>query len=397
MIPRHLAPKLKKLAQGFPAIFITGPRQSGKTTLARETFPSFKYVSLENPENLDFALEDPKGFFKKFEAPCIIDEIQRAPLLLSYLQGLIDESQKPGQWILTGSQQFLLMEKISQTLAGRLAITQLLPFSLSELMETSPRNPVTTLRELSTIAKPSQNLEETMIKGFYPRLHTSKLDPKDWYSAYYQTYVERDVRGVLKIGDLATFRKFVRLCAGRSGQLVNFSSLAVDAGISPPTARSWISVLETSSLITLIAPHHGNFNKRLTKSQKLYFLDTGLLCYLLDISHAKDIVSHHLRGAIFETFVVSGIFKLFAHHGEKPPLYFWRDHAGHEIDLVVDLGSRLLPIEIKSSRTILSEFFKTMKWWMGLQKTSHKEGALCYAGEETLKRDFFVVHPWWDF
>ena len=253
------------------------------------------------------------------------------------------------------------------------------------------------MREVKTISPPKETLEEVIFQGFYPRVHKESLDPRDWYSAYYQTYIERDVRDVLKIGDLSTFRKFVRLCAARSGQLANYSSLAVDAGISPPTARSWLSILEASSLVLLLYPHFRNFSKRLIKSPKLYFLDTGLLCQLLEIRKPAEITAHPNRGAIFETFVVSGIYKLFTHAGERPPLYFWRDHTGHEIDMLLDLGLELLPIEIKSSRTVVNEFFREMRWWLNLKGNKQEKGILCYGGNESYKRENFTVHPWWHF
>ena len=397
MFRRHLSGKLKELAQGFPAVLVTGPRQSGKTTLVQQCFPSHRYVSLENPEIFEFANTDPKGFLAQNAPPCILDEIQRAPELLSYLQGLIDQNPHPGHWILTGSQQFLLMNKVSQTLAGRIAIVQLLPLSLLELQGLPARKPEEALMEREEIAKPQCSLEEIIYRGFYPRIHKDHLNPRDWYSAYYKTYVERDVRDVLRIGDLSTFQKFVRLCAGRTAQLLNLSSLANDAGISAPTARSWISVLEASSLVFLLQPHHQNFNKRLIKSPKLFFLDTGLLCHLLGLRQSEDLNIHPLKGAVFESFVVSEVFKLFSHLGESPPLYFWRDRTGHEIDLLIDLGVKLWPMEIKLGQTVSTDYFQNLKWWLGLRKNSQKEGILCYGGEENYHRENFLIHPWWYF
>lgn len=397
MFRRHLSLKLRNLSEKFPAVLVTGPRQSGKTTLVKECFPHHQYVSLENPEVFEFAHADPKGFLTRYSSPCILDEIQRAPALLSYLQGLIDQNPRSGSWILTGSQQFLLMNNVSQTLAGRIAIVELLPLSLSEIQGLSAKKPEEILAQVEPTPKPSFSLKEAIYKGFYPRIHKDYLDPRDWYSGYYKTYVERDVRDVLKIGDLSTFQKFVRLCAGRSAQLLNLSSLANDAGISAPTARSWISVLEASSLIFLLQPHHQNFNKRLVKSPKLFFLDTGLLCYLLGLRQASDWTLHPLKGAIFETFVVSGIFKLFSHSGETPPLYFWRDRTGHEIDLIVDLGVKLLPIEIKSSQTVITDYFENIQWWLHLKKNSQEQGILCYGGDEHYQREEFIVHSWWHF
>lgn len=397
MYERYLKKKVEQLAAGFPAVLVTGPRQSGKTTLIRHLFPNNAYVSLEKSDELDLARSDPQGFLRKYPPPCILDEIQRAPALLSYIQGYIDNDPTPGHWILTGSQQLLLMSQVTQTLAGRIAIVDLFPLSIGELHGLPPEDPVQALLQMSHIPKPTCTLTEAIYQGFYPRVHAAKLDPQDWYAAYYRTYVERDVRDLLNIGDLGTFRKFVRLCAGRTGQLLNLSSLAVDTGISHPTARSWLSALEASFLVMLLPSYHKNFNKRLVKTPKLYFLDTGLLCYLLGLRDHTDLEVHPFKGAIFETFVVSGIYKLFSHHGEKPPLYFWRDHSGHEVDLLVDLGVKYIPIEIKSAQTVIPEFFRDLKWWLDLSQTQETVGGLCYGGEEAYSREGFTIHPWWHF
>lgn len=396
MFYRHISDKIKALSQGFPAIFVGGPRQSGKTTLVKQLFPKHNYVSLENPDNLDFALHDPKGFLKKQLPNSILDEIQKAPLLFSYLQGIIDETNRPGQWILTGSQQFLLMNKVSQTLAGRCGIVSLLPLSIGELMGI-PSVPVLEHLNQKSGPKPKFSWEEIVFQGFYPRIHKEKIQPRDFYSAYYQSYVEKDVRDVLKIGDLSTFRRFVSLCAGRTGQMLDYSSLAMDAGISPPTAKSWLSILEASGLVFILPPHFRNFNKRLTKSPKLYFSDPGLVSYLLEIRSPADIDLHPLRGALFETFVISGVYKLFSHAGEKPPLYFWRDRTGHEVDLLIDLGTQLLPMEIKSSTTLNESSFGPLKWWLGIKKNPQKKGLFIYGGEEDHERNSIHIHPWWHF
>ncbi|MEK6543769.1 MAG: ATP-binding protein [Elusimicrobiota bacterium] len=396
-IERHLANKIVAIAKTMPALLVTGPRQSGKTTLVRRTFPKHRYVSLENPDELDFALNDPRGFLKKYDAPAILDEVQRAPQILSYLQQMIDEDGRGGQWILTGSQHFLLMSQASQTLAGRLAIMELLPLSLAEVVGAPVLDPEDALLRDSVARRPAASLNEIIFRGFYPRLQDVALDANDWLSAYVQTYVERDVRNLLKIGDLGAFRRFLRLCAGRSGQILNFSSLANDAGISSPTAHSWIGILEASFIVRLLPPYFRNFNKRLIKAPKLYFLDTGLLCHLLEVRKSQDIAAHPLRGAIFETFVVSGLYKMFANFGRRAPLYFWRDHVGHEIDVVVDLGDGFVPLEIKSAKTVNTEFFKDMQWWLALRDQPDRSGILCYGGDQSYQKGSFTIHPWWCF
>ncbi|MBI5197852.1 MAG: ATP-binding protein [Nitrospirae bacterium] len=394
MIRRTLTRKLLSLSRRFPVVSITGPRQSGKTTLTRMLFKNYDYASLEEPHEREFAVSDPKGFLRRFSKGVILDEIQKAPVLFSYIQGIVDREGFPGRFILTGSQQFLLMEKVSQTLAGRTAIVQLLPFSISELSGDPSHDPwkMETLR-LKT-KKPLFTLEKLLYSGFYPPIHDRKLEPRDWLSAYYRTYVERDVRDIANIGDLDTFQRFVRLCAGRTGQLLNLSSLAADCGISHTTARHWISILQASFIIHLLPPHHANFSKRIIKTPKLYFLDTGLLCYLLRIRKPEEIADHGMKGALFETFVVAELYKSFVHTGEIPPLYFWRDRTGHEVDVVVDTGKKLIPIEIKSAETIDRSFFDGLRYYTSLGPPASKSGILIHGGEETYRRENFVVKNW---
>ena len=345
MIARHLAPKLAAAARKYPVVTVTGPRQSGKTTLVRSAFPKAQDVSLEAPDQRTFATEDPRGFLRQFTGRVILDEIQRVPELFSYIQVLADEAPRPGRFILTGSQNFLLLNNISQTLAGRSAILHLLPFSLAELNRHPPVVPES-LGELHPRRRPTAGeLLSVLHTGFYPRIHDQKLDPAQWLAGYVQTYVERDVRNVLNVGDIDTFDRFVRLCAGRNGQLLNLSSLAADCGVSHTTARRWISLLEASFIAYQLRPHHQNFSKRLIKSPKLYFLDTGLLCYLLRIRTSEDLPSHASRGAIFESLVVSELVKSYLHRGMEADIYFWRDSTGHEVDVLIDSGKRLLPIE----------------------------------------------------
>jgi uncharacterized protein len=395
MIQRTLAEKLIALSHKFPVVSITGPRQSGKTTLARMVFNKLSYVSLEEPNEREFALQDPKGFLRRFSEGVILDEIQRAPLLLSYLQGIVDREDSPGRFVLTGSQQFQVMDKVSQTLAGRTAIVHLLPFSLDELLGVPSSDPWNLAALPPKREKPSFPLEKILYQGLYPRIHDQGLEAQDWLSAYYRTYVERDVREVTNIGNLETFQRFVRLCAGRSGQLLNLSSLAADTGISHTTARQWISVLQTGFIIHLLPPHFANFSKRIVKSPKIYFLDTGLLCYLLRIKDPEDIISHPLKGAIFETFVLSELYKAFAHQGETPPLYFWRDRTGHEVDVIIDTGKNLIPIEIKSGETVVTSFFDGLRYFITQGSPSLPSGVLIHGGDALYQRENFIVRPWY--
>jgi predicted AAA+ superfamily ATPase len=394
MFGRTLSAKLSDLAKKFPVVSIMGPRQSGKTTLSKKVFKDHDYVSLEEPNEREFAIADPKGFLRRFPGGVILDEIQRAPDLLSYIQGIVDREDSPGRFILTGSQQFHVMEKVSQTLAGRTAIVYLLPLSLSELLGQAAPDPW----KIDMLGKkrkvPPFSLEEILYKGLYPRIHDRGLEPHDWLSAYYRTYVERDVRDVANIGNLDAFQRFVRLCAGRTGQLLNLSSLASDCGISHTTAGHWVSILQAGFIIHLLPPHHANFSKRIIKSPKIYFLDTGLLCYLLRIQAPEDISFHPMKGGIFETFVFSEVYKAFAHVGEVPPLYFWRDRTGHEVDIVIDTGKKLVPIEIKSAETIDGSFFDGLRYYISLGLPVSKTGVLVHGGDALYQRENFLVRPW---
>lgn len=394
MIFRTLSTKLKELAGPFPVIFLTGPRQSGKTTLARAAFPEFQYVTLEDLQNRQEAREDPRGFLQRLEGDggAILDEIQRTPDFFSYLQGFVDE-ERGGPLILTGSQHFLLTEKISQSLAGRVAILELLPFSLAELAERRALTPDNFL-EAGAVPAQSEGTDffDALFTGCFPRIHDRGLDASIWLDGYLRTYVERDVRQIANIGDLDAFTRFVGLCAGRAGSLLNLSSLGADAGISQATVKRWLSVLRAGYIVHLLPPHHQNFSKRLIKNPKLYFVDTGLLCHVLGLRKPEDIRNHPLRGAIFENFVFNELQKLFFHNGQRPPLYFWRDARGLEIDFILDMGIRRIPVEAKSGATIASDFFKALDRYIALSKDP--DGVLVYGGSKSYRRNGHQVRSW---
>lgn len=393
MILRTLAEKLEKAATQYPVVTLTGPRQSGKTTLVKALFPHYKYVSLENPDHRLFAMDDPRGFLNQFQDGIILDEVQRTPDLFSYIQTIVDESSRPGQFILTGSQNFLLLEKISQSLAGRTVILHLLPFSKRELLNEPFIHP-DDFPTIQTKQSSYTDLWEMIFTGFYPRIHDKGLDAREWLASYYQTYIERDVRSVVIVGDLETFGKFIRLCAGRTGQLVNFSSLAADCGISNMTAKRWLSVLQASFIIVQLRPHYKNFSKRLIKAPKLYFLDTGLLSFLLGVKNPEGLRYHALRGAIFESFVFSEMYKSFLNYGQIPSIYFWHDVKRHEVDFIIDRGGKLLPIEVKSGETIKSDHFKGLEFYRKLAGSMSERPALVYGGEESYIRNDNQVLSW---
>jgi len=380
MIKRTLTEKIISLAQDFQVITLTGPRQSGKTTLVKAAFPSLPYMSLEEPDIRQIALTDPRGFLANYPEGVILDEVQHVPELFSYIQSLVDKD--PGiQFVLTGSSNFLLMEKISQTLAGRTAILHLLPFSMAELPPSAPA---------------LERYESLIFKGLYPRIYDRGLAPTDFYPSYIQTYVEKDVRLMKNIGDINAFIRFIQLCAGRTGQLLNYASLASDAGISPNTAKAWLSVLESSYIIYLLQPFHRNFNKRLIKSPKLYFYDTGVACSLLGIHHEGQVGSHYLKGALFENLVINEFIKNHFHHGKRPQAYFWRDSQGKEIDCLLIDGEKVLPIEIKSGKTINNSYFSNLVYWHGLAKMPKDHGCVVYGGEETLRTSIGSFVSWKD-
>jgi hypothetical protein len=379
MFKRILTTELIQLASKFPLVAITGPRQSGKTTILRATFPELAYVSLEDLDTREFAESDPRGFLGNYAQGAILDEVQRVPKLFSYLQTHVDKQAKPGQFILSGSQNFLLLENITQSLAGRVALLNLLPLSLVELKQKQPQ---------------LNNLEEKMFTGLYPKLYKDNISPSDWYPNYIQTYVERDVRLIKNITDLSTFQRFLKMCANRCGQLVNLSALATDCGITHNTAKAWLSVLESSFIIFLLQPHYNNLNKRIIKSPKLYFYDTGLVCSLLGINNYEQLSAHYLRGGIFETFIIAELCKYYFNQGIRPPLYFWRDQSGHEVDCLIEKADELIPVEIKSGKTVASDFFSGINYWRDLAGQAVNASYLIYGGEQQQQRNEVQVVSW---
>jgi hypothetical protein len=381
MITRAVETYVHQVFKGFPVITITGPRQSGKTTLARAVFAEKPYASLEDSDIRLNALEDPRSFLARFPDGAVLDEVQRCPQLFSYLQTLVDGDGRMGLFVLTGSQQFGLISEITQSLAGRTAFIELLPFSLPELRHAGKLPP---------------DLNQMLHTGSYPPIHDREVPPRAWLSAYVTAYVERDVRQITQVQDLENFQRFIRLCAGRTGQLLNLSSLATECGITHNTAKAWISVLEASYLVFLLRPHHANFNKRLVKTPKLYFYDTGLVAWLLGIQTPAQLVTHPLRGSIFETLIVTELMKTSFNRGEKPALYFWRDSTGNEVDVILEQGTRLIPIEIKSGRTLTRDSFAGLEKWMRLAGESAARPTLVYGGDENYRHKEIEVFAWRD-
>ena len=378
MILREITQKIKQLAGKFPVIAVIGPRQSGKTTLVKSTFPQMDYTNLEEPDTRLFAQQDPRSFLSSKPNGLIIDEVQRVPELFSYVQTISDSSKKSGQFILTGSQNFLLQEKITQTLAGRVAVLTLLPFSLNEL---GP-----------DVSK--ENFTSYMQKGFYPPIYDRQIEPADWLPNYIHTYIERDVRQIKNIPDLNTFTLFVKLCAGRIGQLLNLSSLANETGVSVNTVKSWLSILEASFIIFRLMPHHQNYNKRLVKMPKLYFHDTGLACSLLGIATAKQLSSHYQVGSLFENMIISELLKYQFNHGRDNNLFFWRDKSGREIDCLLDNGLNKICVEIKSGKTITAEFLKGLTLYQQLAAPEKVKSFLIYGGDQKQGRNNITLLPW---
>lgn len=368
--PRILKPTLEKLFQQYPIVTVTGPRQSGKTTLCRTTFPHLAYVNLERPDVRERVENDPRGFLRRHPDGAILDEIQRVPELVSYLQVLVDEAGRTGQFVLTGSQHFKISQALGQSLAGRTALVRLLPFSIGEALALRP--------DLGT--------DEMLFRGFYPRLYERSLDPTQALGDYFETYVERDVRQIGEIRNLTAFQRFVRLCAGRVGQLLNLSSLGADAGVSHTTAGEWLSVLEASFVVFRLQPYHANLSKRLVKSPKLYFYDVGLATFLLGVENEQQLYSHPLRGSLFENLVVAEALKHRLHHGRRGNLFFLRDGRGFEVDLIYEMADKILAAEVKSSATLSDSFFRGLTKLRDLLGETVVGDLLVYDGEETYRR-----------
>jgi len=378
-VSREIEIAIRNILNKYPVIALTGPRQSGKTTLLKTMFPDFHYVSLENPDNRNFAETDPKAFLNRYSSSVILDEVQRVPSLFSYIQTLVDESGLMGQFILSGSQNFHLMHNITQSLAGRVALFRLFPFDLQELQS-------------ADLLKPSYL--ETLVRGFYPAIYDRDIPSRIFYSNYVQTYIQRDVSELVSIRDIRLFQNFLGLCATRAGQLLNMNALANECGISQPTAKSWLSALENSYIVFTLQPFQKNFGKRIVKTPKLYFYDTGLLCYLLKISQSEQILKHPVKGNLFENMMVAEYVKRMYHKNELHDIWFWRDSAGHEVDMIIQDDLTLNLIEIKSTETVMSDLFNGLKYFESISKMENLTKTLVYTGTEIQNRTLADVLPW---
>lgn len=378
MIDRTIENILTELAKQYPVVTITGPRQSGKTTLCRKVFQHIKYVNLEAPDVRRFASEDPRGFLAENSGGAILDEIQRAPELLSYIQAIVDEEKRPGKFILTGSQQFEVMNTISQSLAGRTALLKLLPLSMAELKQMHA----------------TDNIDRLILTGFYPRIYDKGINPTQALGDYVETYVERDLRQLVAVKDLSLFEKFLKLCAGRVGQIMNFQSLGNDVGVSHSTVRTWMTLLEASYIVFLLHPWWTNISKRLIKSPKIYFYDVGLASYLLGLENEKQVSRDPLRGYLFENMVIMEALKYRYNRGRRSNLFFYRESNGNEVDLLAENGRDLHALEIKSGETVSPDYFKSLRHFSKAVGTGIRvSGAVIYGGKDIQRRSDFPVYP----
>lgn len=379
LINRKLEEAIRDALNKYPIIALTGPRQSGKTTLLKHIFPDFQYVSLENPDNRNFAETDPNGFLARYTSSVIFDEVQRVPALFSYLQTIVDERGLMGQFILSGSQNFHLMYNITQSLAGRVAIFKLFPFDNQELGDANLL---------------SDDYLTHLVRGFYPAIFDRSIPSRTFYSNYVQTYLQRDVSELISVKNIRLFQNFLGLCAARAGQLLNLNALANECGISQPTAKAWISALENSYIVFILQPFHENFSKRIVKTPKLYFYDTGLLCYLLKISDPEQIANHSFKDCLFENMMIAEYVKRMYHKNSLQDIWFWRDSAGHEVDMVVQEGLTINLFEIKATQTIMSDLFKGLQYFEQNSKRENLTKSLVYAGTDYQERTVANVIPW---
>lgn len=378
-IERTMAKEIRKRIKQYPILAVTGPRQSGKTTLLKTLFPDYEYVSLENPDHRSFAQEDPNGFLQQYADKVVFDEVQRVPELFSYLQTMVDKSGKMGQYILSGSQNFHLLKHITQSLAGRVVLFRLLPLDTQELEQAK---------------KMPANYLDACIQGGYPAIYHRGLDPTDFYANYIRTYIEKDVTELIHVRDINSFRTFLGLCAARAGQLLNLTALANDCNISQPTAKAWLSVLESSYLVFQLYPYHDNFNKRLVKTPKLYFYDVGLLTHLLQIRKPQELAINRLKGNIFENFVIANFQKFNENRYQHLNYYFWQDHSGLEIDLLLKTANAFDVYEVKSTQTLSGALFKNLQRFIELVKPQAVSPYLVYGGDQALVRSNVQVLSW---